>query len=73
MRPSRAWEYKGQEIGTYMKKENIRAEYTGSVSRRTLYDLLGRNNLQDYTFNYYEDGEVTHRPGSRSWWRSQCW
>ena len=58
MRPSRAWEYKGQEIGTYMKKENIRAEYTGSVSRRTLYDLLGRNNLQDYTFNYYEDGEV---------------
>ncbi|MEY8420841.1 S-layer homology domain-containing protein, partial [Oscillospiraceae bacterium 44-5] len=56
MRPSRTWEYKGKEVGTYMKKENIRAEYTVGVNRRTLYDLLGRNNLQDYDFHYYVDG-----------------
>ncbi|MCI9155801.1 MAG: InlB B-repeat-containing protein, partial [Lawsonibacter sp.] len=56
MRPSRHWEYKGQEIGTYMKKENIKETYTKGVNCRTLYDLIGRNNLNDYEFTYYVDG-----------------
>ncbi len=56
MRPSRTWEYDGKEIGTYMKKENIRETYTTAVSKRDLYDKLGRTILQEYDFAYYVDG-----------------
>ncbi len=58
-RPSRTWEFKGKEIGTYMKKENIRETYTTAVSERTLYDLLGRSALEEYTVSYYVDGVRT--------------
>ncbi len=56
MRPSRTWEYDGKEVGTYMKKENIREEYTAGVTKRDLYDRLGRTILQEYDFAYYVDG-----------------
>ena len=56
MRPARTWEFDGKTIGTYMKKENIRETYTDGVSRRELYDLLGRSSLNDYDFKYYVDG-----------------
>ena len=55
-RPSRKWEMDGKEIGTYVKKELIRAEYTAKVTGRALHDLLGTATLRDYDLDVYIDG-----------------
>uniref|UniRef100_UPI00203E4A65 hypothetical protein n=1 Tax=Flintibacter muris TaxID=2941327 RepID=UPI00203E4A65 len=55
-RPSRKWEFNGKEIGTYVKKELIRAEYTAKVTGRALHDLLGTATLRDYDLDVYIDG-----------------
>ena len=58
-RPSRYWEFNGKEIGTYMKKELVRAEYTKKVTGDTLYDLLSRNTVINYDVDVFIDGETT--------------
>ena len=55
-RPSRTWEYDGKEIGTYMKKELIRAEYTTAINGKTLYELLGKSVIEDNYVEYFLDG-----------------
>ena len=57
-RPSRYWEYDGNEIGTYTKTELLRQEYTAEVTGRDLYDLLGKSIIDDYSFDIYVDGET---------------
>ena len=57
-RPSRYWEYDGNEIGTYTKTELLRQEYTAKVTGRDLYDLLGKSIIEDYSFDIYVDGET---------------
>ena len=56
-RPSRYWEYDGAEIGTYVKNELLRQEYTTEVTGKDLYDLLGSATIKDYEFAIYVDGE----------------
>ncbi len=56
-RPSRTWEYKGEQIGTYMKKELLDKEYTTKVTGRDLYDELSRNTIETYEFVIAVDGE----------------
>ena len=57
-RPSRYWEYKGKEIGTYAKMEQIKAEYTKKVTGKDLYDLLGKAVVEDsnYSIDVFIDG-----------------
>ncbi len=55
-RPSRAWEYDGKAIGTYAKKELLKAEYTAAVTGEELYNLLTRNVINDYDLDVYVDG-----------------
>ena len=57
-RPSRTWEYKGEQIGTYMKKELLRQEYTEKVTGKMLYDLLSKNTIETYDFVIAIDGET---------------
>ena len=57
-RPSRTWEYKGEQIGTYMKKELLDKEYTTKVTGRDLYDELSRNTIETYDFVIAVDGEI---------------
>ena len=58
-RPARYWEFNGKEIGAYMKKELVRAEYTKKVTGDTLYDLLTRNTVINYDVDVFIDGETT--------------
>ena len=68
-RPSRYWEFNGKEIGTNMKKELVRAEYTKKVTGDTLYDLLTRNTVINYDVDVFIDGEITAPTGATSsWW-----
>ena len=68
-RPSRYWEFNGKEIGAYMKKELVRAEYTKKVTGDTLYDLLTRNTVINYDVDVFIDGEITAPTGATSsWW-----
>ena len=55
-RPARYWEYDGDEIGTYAKKELLKETYTTEVTGRDLYDLLGKATIEDYGFDIYVDG-----------------
>jgi len=56
-RPSRTWEYKGSEIGTYAKKELLAHEaYTVGVTGRQVYDLLGQNTIRENKLAAYVDG-----------------
>ena len=55
-RPSHTWVYENEELGTYVDYDQLVATYTAGVSYRTLYDLLGRSNLEDYLVEYYVDG-----------------
>ncbi len=55
-RPSRMWEYDGKEIGTYMKKELLKQEWTVEVQGKDLYDLLGTDTIKDYDFVITIDG-----------------
>ena len=57
-RPSHTWVYENEELGTYPDNDILVETYTAEVSCKTLYDLLGRSNLQDYSFDYYVDGGV---------------
>ena len=57
-RPSRTWTYDSDKIGTYMKTELLRQEYTTEVTGRDLYDLLGNNVIDTYTFRIAVDGET---------------
>ena len=68
-RPARYWEFNGKEIGAYMKKELVRAEYTKKVTGDTLYDLLTRNTVINYDVDVFIDGEITAPTGATSsWW-----
>ena len=60
-RPARYWEYDGQEIGTYAKKELLRKEYTTKVTGRDLYDQLGSTliNGRGWTLDVAIDGDDT--------------
>ncbi|WP_251318819.1 S-layer homology domain-containing protein [Flintibacter muris] len=55
-RPARRWEYKGQEIGTYVKNELLKESYTAKVTGQTLYDLLGKSTIDTYNFRITIDG-----------------
>ena len=57
-RPSRTWQYDSQKIGTYAKTELLREEYTTKVTGKNLYDLLGSNVINNYTFYISVDGET---------------
>ena len=57
-RPARMWEYDGEEIGTYVKTELLREEWTSGVSGRDLYDVLGSTVVDKYTVDIYFDGET---------------
>ena len=57
-RPARYWEFDGQAIGTYVKKELMKAEYTTEVTGKQLYDLLTKDTIADYEFTIAIDGEV---------------
>ena len=57
-RPARTWEYDSQKIGTYMKTELLKQEYTTEVTGRDMYDLLGSNVIDNYTFTISVDGET---------------
>ena len=57
-RPARTWEYDSQKIGTYMKTELLKQEYTAKVTGRDMYDLLGSNVIDNYTFTISVDGET---------------
>ena len=56
-RPSRYWEYDGKGIGTYVKKDLLKEEYTTKVTGKQLYDLLGSEVVDDYKFEIHIDGE----------------
>ena len=57
-RPARMWEYDGEEIGTYVKTELLREEYTVGVSGQDMYNLLGNAVVKDddYSLVVYVDG-----------------
>ena len=55
-RPSRYWEYDGKAIGTYMKKELLRQEWTTEVTGKDFYDELGADTIKNYTFDITIDG-----------------
>ena len=58
-RPARHWELDGKAIGTYVKKELLKAEYTTEVTGKQLYDLLSKDTIADYDFTIAVDGETT--------------
>ncbi len=59
-RPSREWTFKGNEIGTYVNTDLLIKSYTTKVTGKDLYDLLGKEvlNDKDYDVNVYIDGET---------------
>ncbi len=57
-RPARQWEYDGKLVGTYVKDELLRREYTTGVTGKDLYDLLSASTIKDYEVSYYVDGVV---------------
>ena len=54
-RPSRVWEYKGDEVGTYAKKELIRETYTSGIDGGDVYTDIGAAAC-DYDLAYWVDG-----------------
>ena len=54
-RPSRVWEYKGDEVGTYAKKELIRETYTSGIEGGDIYTDIGAAAC-DYDLTYWVDG-----------------
>ena len=57
-RPSHTWIFEREEIGTYVDYDILVEQYTTGVSGKTLYELLGRSNVDDYDLYYYVDGEL---------------
>ena len=54
-RPSRTWSYDGEEIGTYAKKELLRATYTTAVEGGDVYGDIGATAC-GYDLTYSVDG-----------------
>ena len=57
-RPARTWNWKGRDIGTYVDLEKLVAEYTTAVTGEELYELLTKSIIDDYTVEYYVDGQL---------------
>ena len=55
-RPSRVWEYDGKDVGTYIRDELLRDEYTVSVKGSDVYDDLGTISIRDSELEVYIDG-----------------
>ena len=55
-RPARHWEFDGKDVGTYVKKELLRQEYTVKVTGKMLYDLITKPTIDDYDFTIAVDG-----------------
>lgn len=55
-RPARCWEFKGKEVGTYVNTSLLVQEYTTKVTGGTLYDLLTRSTVNDYSLTVVIDG-----------------
>ncbi|MEH2939865.1 S-layer homology domain-containing protein [Lawsonibacter sp. JLR.KK007] len=64
-RPTRTWEFESKTIGSYVKKELLKAEYTEKVTGRMLYDLLTRDVIDNYEFDIAIDGVETSTTGAR--------
>ena len=58
-RPARYWGYDGNEIGTYAKTELLKQSYTTEFTGREMFDLLGSNFIDHYTFTISVDVETT--------------
>ncbi len=58
-RPARHWEFDGKDVGTYMKKEQLRQEWSVKVTGRMLYDVLTKPTIEDYDFTIAIDGVLT--------------
>ena len=65
-RPTRTWEYDSKTIGSYVKQELLKAEYTDKVTGRMLYDLLTKGVIENYDFEIAIDGVNTGDAGARS-------
>ena len=55
-RPARQWDYQGEEIGTYAKKELLRKSYTVKVEGGEVYSDVGAAAAQKYPFYYWVNG-----------------
>ncbi len=64
-RPTRTWEYDSKTIGSYVKQELLKAEYTDKVTGRMLYDLLTKGVIENYDFEIAIDGVNTGDAGAR--------
>ena len=65
-RPTRTWEFDSKTIGSYVKKELLKAEYTKKVTGRELYDLLSKDVIDNYDFEIAVDGVNTGSAGARN-------
>ena len=57
-RPAHTWNWKGRDVGTYVDYDKLVAEYTTAVTGEELYDLLTKSIIDDYTVEYYVDGQA---------------
>ncbi len=62
-RPSHTWVYENKELGTYPDNDVLAETYTEGVSCKT---LLGRSNLEDYSFDYYVDGAANTKANAET-------
>ena len=60
-RPSRVWEYDGKDVGTYVRDELLRDEYTVSVKGSDVYDDLGTISIRDSELEVYIDGVLGNK------------
>ena len=60
-RPSRVWEYDGKDVGTYIRDELLRDEYTVSVKGSDVYDDLGTISIRDSDLEVYVDGVLGNK------------
>ena len=58
-RPANTWTYNKTEIGTYVDWSLLVAEYTKSVSGKTVYELLGATAIKNNDLLVYRDGADT--------------
>ena len=59
-RPARTWEYKGNDIGTFVAWDlQVGEDYKAKVTGKDLYDLLGRSIVEDKDYDVFVfiDGE----------------
>jgi uncharacterized protein YozE (UPF0346 family) len=54
--PSRNWEYKGKDLGTWVNFDQMVQSYTTKVTGLDLYTLLGKNVIDDYKITVFVDG-----------------